>query len=188
MNEVKYRPWIQVSRNGQKRMKVELRDGRTLPVARLIMMNKLMTLNLPESLDVHHRDENSLNDDIENLQLIKHADHSKHHQKGRRAKYHKYGVSAIDDKKAFDKAYYAIWVKPNREKVNEYNHEYHLKNTEKVRKWGRDNYHRHKEEINRIKREKRARKRKEENGGERTMVNSKETRDWRIRLARDPAR
>jgi len=43
----------------------------------------LTTPDLPREIIVHHRDENPLNNDLDNLQLMENSKHLSHHNKGK---------------------------------------------------------------------------------------------------------
>jgi hypothetical protein len=118
-----------------------------MPLARLVMMNYLHCKKLPTKLYVHHINGNSMDDRIENLQLVTINIHASiHHPKD-----YKFGTSYTDNptkyeqgrrkqphvKKAINDSSLR-WYHRNKEKVNSnpekaiYKKEWYLKNKERI--------------------------------------------------------
>ena len=96
-----YGPYPKTDKNGNIRMYCRLPDGRQMHYARLIMMNYLHTNHIPKKIHIHHKDGNSLNDNIKNLSLETINNHMKiHHPLD-----YKYGVSKAENRSAYEKEY-----------------------------------------------------------------------------------
>lgn len=95
----KYKPSIKRDKSGNPRYFGTLPSGQRTYRSRLVMMNFLHCSNLPRIFSVHHVNVDTLDDRIENLQLMKHGEHvSLHHPKDC-----KFGVSHSDDSTAYER-------------------------------------------------------------------------------------
>jgi hypothetical protein len=79
-------------RNGHKRWHGQIFGSIQIMRSRLNMMNFLHTKHLPSYFDVHHKDENTENDDISNLELLTRSQHMLKHKH----RDYKYGVSKAE--------------------------------------------------------------------------------------------
>ena len=86
---------------GNPRVVVILSDGTGMFRSRLVMMNFLHTSFIPKRIDVHHINEITDDDRIENLQLISKSDHGKIHHPHN---YDRYGISSSENPAAYNKA------------------------------------------------------------------------------------
>jgi len=78
---------------GKPRWRVHLEDGRQISKPRWMMMNFLHTTNIPKKIHVHHKNEITDDDRIENFQLITNVSHAKLHIPRDDSRF---GVSATD--------------------------------------------------------------------------------------------
>lgn len=77
-----YKPSLSSDGNGKPRWTVTLPDGTHTSQARLMMMNYLHTNNLPNVFHVHHINEITNDDRLDNFLLMRNSDHLKlHHPK-----------------------------------------------------------------------------------------------------------
>lgn len=173
-------PYPKADKNGNIRGYCKLSDGRQMHYARLVMMNFLHTNHIPKRIHVHHKDENSLNDDIGNLELKLIGDH----MRGHHPHDYKYGVSKAENRKAYEKAWKndpirkerllakrrerakiymldPLWVEKNRErqrklnkKVREAKKDDPIYQAKKIES-GRRYWNKHKDELNARRRKKR---------------------------------
>jgi hypothetical protein len=98
----KFGPYKFIDRSGNTRIYGILPDGRKTSEARLIMMNFLHTKNIPISIHVHHKDENTENNNLSNLELLLNVDHGKHHTP---RDYSRFGFSSTGDRLEYQRAY-----------------------------------------------------------------------------------
>ena len=72
--------YIYTAKDGRKRIVIKKDDGSITSKSypRLVMEQKLGRPLLPEE-DVHHKDENPLNNNIDNLEIIIHGEHQRMH-------------------------------------------------------------------------------------------------------------
>jgi len=75
------------------------------------MMNFLHTNNIPTRIHVHHEDETTDNDVIENLGLMKNSDHTRFHN----PRTYIYGASETEDKKAYMTGYNKYYWSINKD-------------------------------------------------------------------------
>ena len=120
-------------------------------VARIIMEQHLFgnDYKLPKECVVHHIDGNPFNNDISNLQLMSHQEHTNHHCLGKG----KYGISFRGNEKEWEKRRNSVperreanrkrsreWIARKRasnpevkEAEKKYEHEYYLRKKEEVK-------------------------------------------------------
>lgn len=84
--------WDEGRINNRGRFIVYLPDyPRSYPGGRCLRTHAVWWLTtgqvVPEGWDLHHKDENKLNDKFENLELVVHGEHSRRHQKARRKQF-----------------------------------------------------------------------------------------------------
>lgn len=77
--ELKKNPTLAKDKNGKPRWMVVLKDGRNVTKARWMMMNFLHTDHIPKKIHIHHENEISDDDRIENFELKLINDHMRHH-------------------------------------------------------------------------------------------------------------
>jgi len=75
----KYGPFLSKDSNGKPRNTVMLEDGTHISLARLMMINFLHAINFPKVFHVHHANEITDDDRLENFDLMKNGDHIKLH-------------------------------------------------------------------------------------------------------------
>jgi len=121
------------------------------------MMNFLHTSFIPKRIHVHHINEITDDDRIENLELKLMSDHMKHHH----PKDYKYGVSWSDDPIAYarikrnstpeyKKIFYAYgrgYIARHEEETRQYKKSYREKNVDKIKIQQREWYLRNRERI-----------------------------------------
>ena len=92
--------YLSIDKKGNKRWFGTLPNKRQIKRSQLVMMNFLHTAHIPTAFDVHHKDGNTENDTIDNLQLLSNKQHAiLHHPRD-----YKYGVSRAEDSPAYDRA------------------------------------------------------------------------------------
>ena len=143
--------------SGNERWFVILEDGICTTKSRWMMMNFLHTSHIPNRIHVHHKNEVTDDDRIENFELKTMSDHMKHHH----PKDYKYGVSWSDDPIAYarikrnstpeyKKIYYAYgreFIARHEEETRQYKKEYRARNIEKLKSQERDWYVRNRDRI-----------------------------------------
>jgi len=101
---VTVRKYIQTNKYGKQRYISVTKDDKRITTARLIMMNFLHTNKIPRFLEVHHKNENSLDDNFDNLILMTKKDHLQLHN----PREYKYGASRIENETLYHKNLRAI--------------------------------------------------------------------------------
>lgn len=97
--KLKKSPVLSKDKNGKLRWFVVLEDGRNTTRARWMMMNFLHTTHIPKRIHVHHENEITDDDRIENFELKLINDHMKHHN----PLDFTYGVSFTENRKEYEK-------------------------------------------------------------------------------------
>ena len=96
---LKYGPYYFKDKNGCVRGYGWLLDGTYINYARLIMMNFLHTKKIPKVFHVHHENEITDDDRIENLRLLSISQHISLHN----PRDYKYGISKADNAREYEK-------------------------------------------------------------------------------------
>ena len=65
------------------------KEGNHLKYLHRLIWEDFYRSELPKGFTIHHKDENTLNNCIMNLQLVRHSEHTTHHKTGE--KHHNYG-------------------------------------------------------------------------------------------------
>lgn len=128
--------------NKENRFRVELRNGNKMQRSRYIMAKFLCAkdLYIPVCLAVHHKNGDTTDDRLENLELMKHTEHNRMHMYLRP---HKYGVSLTLDPVEYQKRYYQAnkekrnlqsfrWKDAHREEIKAYNKKYKSEHREEL--------------------------------------------------------
>jgi len=97
---------------GKPRWLVVLKNGQTTTKARWIMMNFLHTEHIPKKIHIHHIDEITDHDVIENLELLTQSQHAKFHIPRDESRF---GISATDDPIAYGRLNANEWYCAHRE-------------------------------------------------------------------------
>ena len=151
---ISIREYVSTAKDGRKRYISCLKEGERINRGRLIMMNYLHTAKIPSLFHIHHINNDSLDDRLENLLLISESNHMKHHN----PQDFKYGVSWRDDPMAYQKArrnstpenkkiHYLDsrrYIEKNKEKTAQYMKEYGERNRERILKQKCKYYIKHK--------------------------------------------
>jgi len=90
---------LRIMKGGARRWYGYIHGYRTLLRSQLVMMNFLHTNRIPKKFDVHHKDENTENDAIENLELLSRKQHNELHHQGKG----KYGISKVGNIATYNK-------------------------------------------------------------------------------------
>jgi hypothetical protein len=147
-----------VCKNGNVRHFVTLPNGTETPRARWMMMNFLHTEHIPKRIHIHHENEITDDDRIENFQLKINSEHNKFHN----PRDYKFGVSWSDDPMAYQKARRNAtpenkkthtldsrrYVLKHKEKVAESNRSWRIKNAQSIKIKKHEYYLRKKEKSN----------------------------------------
>ena len=106
MEQISYKwgPYKRFDSDGKERWTGTLPDGRRVYRSQLIMMNHLHYSNIPKVFSVHHINENTTDDRIENLLLMGKVAHHRLHKP---RDYSKYGISQTESPAAYQRAYRA---------------------------------------------------------------------------------
>jgi hypothetical protein len=99
--EYKWGPYKILDHAGKERWSGTLTNGKKVSRARLLMMNFLHCKNIPIVFEVHHINEETTDDRIDNLQLMSRVEHRKLHMP---RDYSKYGVSSSGNPAEYQKA------------------------------------------------------------------------------------
>lgn len=86
---------------GKERWSGILPNGKKAYRSQLTMMNFLHCKSIPKVFTIHHVNENTTDDSIENLQLMSRIAHQKYHEP---RDYSKYGVSSTESPAEYQKA------------------------------------------------------------------------------------
>jgi len=97
--KLKHAPVLSKDKNGKPRWMVKLADGRNVTKARWMMMNFLYTTNIPKKIHVHHENEVTDDDRIENFELRVINDHMRYHNPYD----YTYGASWTENRKEHDR-------------------------------------------------------------------------------------
>jgi hypothetical protein len=134
--------------NKENRFRVELRNGNKMQRSRYIMAKFLCAkdLYIPVCLAVHHKNGDTTDDRLENLELMKHSEHTRKHAYARP---HKYGVSPTLDPVEYQRRSYLA----NKEKRNAQSRSWKLRHPEETKRVSSEWKKNHREEVRAYKRE-----------------------------------
>jgi hypothetical protein len=99
--EYKWGPYKILDHAGKERWSGTLPNGKKVSQARLMMMNFLHCKNIPRVFDVHHINEDTTDDRIDNFKLMSRIEHRKLHMP---RDYSKYGVSSSGNPAEYQRA------------------------------------------------------------------------------------
>jgi hypothetical protein len=130
---------------------VKLPDGRNIARSRLVMMNYLHTTLIPSRIHIHHINKDTLDDSLNNLQIMRDSDHISSHtnplklslkERRRLRKEH----AKIYNSLPSTKKRMADWREEHKDELNEYYEKYKDVNSERLLAYRRAYYHKHREE------------------------------------------
>jgi hypothetical protein len=90
---------LEINKRGVRRWYGYIKGWKRIYRYRLVMMNFLHTSHIPKKFSVHHKNENTEDDGIENLELMTRKQHTALHN----PRDYKYGVSRAEDPTAYDR-------------------------------------------------------------------------------------